>query len=131
MVKRLIKSEPLGPGEKSPKSSLMKLKKRSSRCGWSLRNQGEKKGDKGRKCRIKRKKRIFYLDPRRPMKKKKCNRMVTVHTQTRRKGIKLGLTFETRWNVIQEIRLLSPSQIELNLSSFRSGYSFSFSLFLI
>lgn len=64
-------------------------------------------------------------------KKKKCNRMVTVHTQTRRKGIKLGLTFETRWNVIQEIRFLSPSQIELNLSSFRSGYSFSFSLFLI
>lgn len=35
-------------------------------------------------------------------KKKKCNRMVTVHTQTRREeGIKFGLTFETRWNVIQ------------------------------
>lgn len=34
--------------------------------------------------------------------KKKCNRMVTVHTQTRREeGIKFGLTFETRWNVIQ------------------------------
>lgn len=78
----------------------MKLKKRSSRCGRSLRNQGERKGDKGRKCRMKR---IFYLDPRRPRRwKKKCNRMVTVRTQTRRReGIKLGLTFETRWNVIR------------------------------
>lgn len=102
-MKRLIKSEPLGPGRKVQSPLWWNWRNdplvAADRCEIKERGKEIKEGSV-----VSREGRGSFIWIRAGLVdgKKKCNRMVTVRTQTRRReGIKLGLTFETRWNVIR------------------------------